>query len=177
VEGRFLQAAGIAGLRQQATRAVAQGAAGVFVSSGPQGDPIVLAAGLGPLVPDVLLGVRIELGPEERHPAMLARDLTSLDLACGGRSVLCFAPPFTEPLAEAAHLCRALWQAGEVVSDGPYFPVRAAANRTRPTGERSPLIAFDVTAGDELPAFLAAAGDLVLRPMIGRPDRCRLERL
>ena len=105
-------------------------------------------------MPDLLLGARIELGPTERHPAMLARDLTSLDLACGGRSVLCFAPPFTEELAEAAPLCRALWQAGEVVSDGPHFPVRAAANRTRPAGERSPLIAFDLTAGDELPAVL-----------------------
>ena len=137
----------MAGLRQQATRAAAQGVAAVFVTGGPQGDPVVLAAGLAALVPDVLLGARIELGPEERHPAMLARDLTSLDLACGRRSVLCFAPPFTEPLAEAALLCRALWQAGEVVSDGPYFPVQAAANRTRPAGEQSPLIAFDLTAG------------------------------
>jgi alkanesulfonate monooxygenase SsuD/methylene tetrahydromethanopterin reductase-like flavin-dependent oxidoreductase (luciferase family) len=176
VEGRFLQAADMDGLCRQATRAAAQGAAAAFLRSGPQGDPIVLAAGLGPVVPDMLLGARIELGPAERHPAMLARDLTSLDLACGGRSVLCFAPPFTEELAEAALLCRALWRAGEVVSDGPYFPVRAAANRTRPAGEHSPLIAFDLTAGDELPAFVAAAGDLVLRPLSGTPDACRLER-
>ena len=167
----------MAGLRQQAARAVAQGAGAVFLTGGPQGDPVVLAAGLAPLVPDVLLGARIELGPEERHPAMLARDLTSLDLACGGRSVLCFAPPFTEPLAEAAILCRALWQAGEVVSEGPCFPVQAAANRTRPAGEGSPLIAFDLTAGEPLPTFLAAVGDLVLRPVPGSPDACRLERL
>jgi alkanesulfonate monooxygenase SsuD/methylene tetrahydromethanopterin reductase-like flavin-dependent oxidoreductase (luciferase family) len=177
VEGRFLQAADLAGLCQQASQAAALGAAAVFLRSGPQGDPIVLAAGLGPVVPDVLLGARIELGPEERHPAMLARDLTSLDLACGGRSVLCFTPPFTEELAEAALLCRALWRAGEVVSGGPHFPVRAAANRTRPAGERSPLIAFDLTAGDDMPSFLAAAGDLVLQPVSGRPDACRLERV
>jgi alkanesulfonate monooxygenase SsuD/methylene tetrahydromethanopterin reductase-like flavin-dependent oxidoreductase (luciferase family) len=177
VEGRFLQAADMAGLCQQATEAAAQGAAAVFLRHGPQGDPIVLAAGLGPVVADVLLGARIALGPEERHPAMLARDLTSLDLACGGRSVLCFAPPFTEELAEAALLCRALWRAGEVDSDGPHFPVRAAANRTRPVGERSPLIAFDLTGGHELPAFLATAGDLMLRPVSGTPDACRLERV
>ena len=167
----------MAGLRQQATRAAAQGASAVFLTNGPLGDPVVLAAGLAPSVPGVLLGARIELGPEERHPAMLARDLTSLDLACGGRSVLCFAPPFSEPLAEAALLCRALWHAGEVVSDGPYFPVQAAANRTRPAGERSPVIAFDLTAGDELPTFLAAAGDFVLRPLTGTTDACRLERV
>ena len=167
----------MAGLRQQASQAAARGAAAVFLRSGPQGDPIVLAAGLGPVVPDVLLGAVIELGPRERHPAMLARDLTSLDLACGGRSVLCFAPPFTEELAEAALLCRALWQAGEVVSEGPNFPVQAAANRTRPAGEHSPLIAFDLTGGDELPPLVAAAGNLVLRPVNGTPDACRLERV
>jgi alkanesulfonate monooxygenase SsuD/methylene tetrahydromethanopterin reductase-like flavin-dependent oxidoreductase (luciferase family) len=175
VEGRFLQAADLAGLCRQATRAAAEGAAAVFLRSGPQGDPIVLAAGLGPVVPDVLLGARIQIGPQERHPAMLARDLTSLDLACGARSVLCFAPPFTQELAEAALLCRALWRAGAVVSDGPHFPVQAPANRTRPVGEHSPLIAFDLTAGDELPPFLPAAGDLVLRPVRGASDVCRLE--
>jgi alkanesulfonate monooxygenase SsuD/methylene tetrahydromethanopterin reductase-like flavin-dependent oxidoreductase (luciferase family) len=167
----------MAGLRQEAAQAAGQGAAAVFLRSGPQGDPVVLAAGLAPVVPGLFLGVRIELGPEERHPAMLARDLTSLDLACGGRSVLCFAPPFTEPLAEAALLCRALWQAGELVSDGPFFPVQAAANRTRPAGERSPLIAFDLTAGDELPASVAATGDLVLRAVSGAPHACHLERV
>ncbi len=167
----------MADLRRQATRAAAEGAAAVFVRGGPLGDPIVLAAGLAPVVPDVLLGVRIDLGPAERHPAMLARDLTCLDLACGGRSVLCFAPPFTEQLAEAAHLCRALWQAGEVVDDGPHYPVQAAANRARPAGERSPLIAFDLTAGDELPDFLAGAGDLKLRAVIGTPETCLMEQL
>jgi alkanesulfonate monooxygenase SsuD/methylene tetrahydromethanopterin reductase-like flavin-dependent oxidoreductase (luciferase family) len=177
VEGRFLQAADVAALRLRATQAAAEGAAAVFLRRGPQGDPVVLAAGLAPTLPDVLLGVRIELGPAERHPAMLARDLTSLDLACGGRSVLCFAPPFTEQVAEAALLCRALWQAGELASPGPHFPVRAAANRSRPSGEHSPLIAFDLTAGDGLPDFLASAGDLVLESVAGRPDACRMERV
>ncbi len=129
------------------------------------------------MVPDLLLGVRVELGPAERHPAMLGRDLTCLDLACGGRSVLCFAPPFTEQLAEAAHLCRALWRAGEVVGSGPHYPVQAAAGRARPTGERSPLIAFDLTRGDELPDFLAGAGDLRLRAVIGTPETCLMEQL
>ena len=108
---------------------------------------------------------------------MLARDLTCLDLVCGGRSVVCFTPPFTEQLAEAAHLCRALWQAGEVVDNGPHYPMRAPANRARPAGERSPLIAFDLTAGDELPDFLAGAGDLKLRAVIGTSETCLMEQL
>ena len=66
---------------------------------------------------------------------MLARDITSLDLVCGGRSVLCFAPPFGDSLEEAISVCRALWRAGEAVNEGPRFPVRAAANRSRPVGE------------------------------------------
>ena len=119
MDGRFLQAGDVAGLRAQAVSAEAQGAGVLFVSEGPLGDPIVLAAGLGPSVPRVLLGARLGLAPDGRHPALLARDMTSLDLVCGGRSVLCFTPPFDDRLAEAITLCRAMWQDGEVASDGP----------------------------------------------------------
>jgi alkanesulfonate monooxygenase SsuD/methylene tetrahydromethanopterin reductase-like flavin-dependent oxidoreductase (luciferase family) len=166
----------MAGLRRQATHAALQGAAAVFLSQGPLGDPIVLAAGLGPVVPDLLLGARIRLGPEARHPAVLARDFASFDLVCGGRSVLCFGPPFTEDVAEAVSLCRALWQQeGAVVGSGPRFPVQAAAGRSRPAGSGSPLIAFDLTAGQELPTFVAGAADLVVLPGPAAPDVCRLE--
>jgi len=174
VEGRFLQAADMDGLRRQATDAARQGADAVFLSQGPLGDPIVLAAGLGSVVPGLLLGARVPLGPEERHPAMVAREFTSLDLACGGRSVLCLVPPFTETLAEAAFLCRSLWREGEVVGVGPHFPVRAAAGRSRP-GDRSPLIALDLTAGHELPTVMAGAANLVVLPMSVAPEACRLE--
>jgi alkanesulfonate monooxygenase SsuD/methylene tetrahydromethanopterin reductase-like flavin-dependent oxidoreductase (luciferase family) len=175
VEGRFLQADEVAGLREEAGTAEAHGATAVFLSAGPLGDPIVLAAGLAPEVPDMLLGARINLSTEERHPAMLARDMTSLDLVCGGRSVLCFAPPFTDQLVEAIALCRALWKAGGLATDGPFFPVQAAANRTRPAGEGSPLVALDLTEGDELPVALAGAVDLVLRPTADDAV-CRLAR-
>jgi alkanesulfonate monooxygenase SsuD/methylene tetrahydromethanopterin reductase-like flavin-dependent oxidoreductase (luciferase family) len=175
VEGRFLRAHDTAGLRAEATRAGAEGAAAVFVGRSSLGDPIVLAAGLAPEVPRVLLGARVELGREERHPAVLARDITCLDLVCGGRSVLCFAPPFTEPLAEAIMLCRALWLPGQEVHGGPHFPVQPAANRARPLGGRSPLIALDLSAGDPLPDFLAGAADVLLRPIAARTGVCRLE--
>jgi alkanesulfonate monooxygenase SsuD/methylene tetrahydromethanopterin reductase-like flavin-dependent oxidoreductase (luciferase family) len=175
VEGRFLQANDTAGLRAEATRASAEGAAAVFLSESALGDPIVLAAGLAPGLPRVLLGARVELSRQERHPAMLARDITCLDLVCGGRSVLCFAPPFAEPLAEAILLCRALWLSGEAVHGGPHFPVQAAASRARPAGGESPLIALDLSAGDELPDFLVGAADLLLRPTTATPAACRLE--
>jgi alkanesulfonate monooxygenase SsuD/methylene tetrahydromethanopterin reductase-like flavin-dependent oxidoreductase (luciferase family) len=177
VEGRFLQAGDTAGLRAEATRASAEGAAAVFLSESALGDPIVLAAGLAPLVPRVLLGARIEWDREGRHPALLARDVTSLDLVCGGRSVLCFAPPFTEPLAEAVALCRALWLSGEAVHEGPLFPVQPAANRARPAGREIPQIALDLTSGDEVPSFLAGAADLLLWPLADDVAACRLERV
>lgn len=175
VNARFLEAGDLAGLRAEATRAAAEGAAAVFLRESPLGDPIVLAAGLGPVVPRLLLGARITLTPAGRHPAMLARDATSLDLVCGGRSVLCFAPPFTGDLPEAIALCRALWREGEVVSEGPRFPVHAAANRARPAAAGSPLVALDLTAAGELPPFLAGAADLLLRPGNGPAAVCRLE--
>jgi alkanesulfonate monooxygenase SsuD/methylene tetrahydromethanopterin reductase-like flavin-dependent oxidoreductase (luciferase family) len=176
VEGRFLQAGDTAGLRAEATRADAEGVAAVFVSESVLGDPIVLAAGLAPLVPRVLLGARVEWCVGGRHPALLARDVTSLDLVCGGRSVLCFAPPFTEPLAEVISLCRALWLTGEAVHQGPLFPIQAAANRARPAGREIPPIALDLSSGEEVPPFLVGRADLLLWPTAATSSACRLER-
>ena len=147
----------------------------MFLSQSALGDPIVLASGLAPGVPRVLLGARFELGRQERHPALLARDMTCLDLLSGGRSVLCFAPPFTEPSGGGDPPVPGPVRAGEAVHGGPRFPVRAAANRARPAGEGSPLIALDLTAGDELPGFLVGSADLLLRPSAASPAACRLE--
>lgn len=148
----------------------------MFLGSGPLGDPVVLAAGLADLVPGLLLGARIDLRADGRHPAMLARDVTSLDLVCRGRSILCFAPPFTGELAEAISLCRAMWRAGEVVSAGPNFAVQAAPDRARPAGEGSPRIAIDLTGGDGPPDDVAGRVDLFLYPT-AVPAVCRLERM
>ena len=175
MEGRFLRADDVAGLRTQAVAALEAGAGVVFLGEGPLGDPIVLVAGLSPAVPDLILGVRLALAPEARHPAMLARELTSLDLVCGGRSVLCFTPPFDDRLAEAIALCRAMWRDGEAVSDGVHFPVEHAVNRPPPAGGGSPLVALDLTGGAELPAALAVAADLLVHPT-DDPAVCRVER-
>ena len=176
MDGRFLQANDTAGLRAEASRAEAEGAAAVFLRAGELGDPIVQAAGLAPDVPRLLLGARIGLDRRERHPAMLAREITSLDLICGGRSVLCFAPPFADSLEEAIAVCRALWRSGEAVCDGPQYPVRAAPNRSRPLDETGPLIALDLSSGEGVPRSLAGAADLLLRPA-DTSAACTLERV
>ena len=144
VDARFLQAGDMAGLRTEAVRAAADGAQVLFVSPGDLGDPFVLAAGLAPRVPGVLLGVRLGLAEDGRHPAMLAREVTSLDLVCGGRSVLCFGPPFDDQLAEAIALCRAMWREGEADERGPALPGAGrrqparARRRGEPTGRARP---------------------------------------
>jgi alkanesulfonate monooxygenase SsuD/methylene tetrahydromethanopterin reductase-like flavin-dependent oxidoreductase (luciferase family) len=175
VDARFLQAGDVAGLRAEAERAGADGADVIFVSRGTLGDPFVLAAGLSLSVPRALVGVRLGLSEDGRHPAILAREVTSLDLVCGGRSVLCFTPPFDGRLAEAIALCRALWREGEADSTGPHFPVHAAVNRPRPAGTGSPLVALDLTGGDELPDVLADVADLLVHgtddAAVGRVER------
>ncbi len=147
------------------------------MSEGSLGDPIVLAAGLSSSVPGLLLGARLGLASDGRHPALLARDMTSLDLVCGGRSVLCFTPPFDDRLAEAITLCRAMWRDGEAASGGPYFPVSGAVNRPRPAGAGSPLIALDLTApAAERPEASYGAADLLLHPT-DEPTVCLVERV
>jgi hypothetical protein len=170
----------------------------VIVRQGPLGDPIVLAAGLSPAVPRVLLGACVALGRDGRHPALVARELTSLDHVCGGRSALCCAPPFDERLAEALALCRAMWREGHAVSEGPAFPAPGARHRPRPARAAGPVIALDLTgvgrrdgqggqdgqagqggqageAGGLLDDVVALA-DFVLRPT-GDPVVGRLERV
>jgi len=176
VDARFLSGLDGASLRQEAVRAEAEGTAALFVRPGPLGDPVVLAAGLSPGVPRVLLGACVALGRDGRHPALVAREFTSLDLACGGRSALCCAPPFDAILAEALALCRAMWREGHAVSEGPAFPVADARHRPRPAGPASPVIALDLTAAaGEVSGDVAALADFVLVPTRD-PAVCRMER-
>jgi alkanesulfonate monooxygenase SsuD/methylene tetrahydromethanopterin reductase-like flavin-dependent oxidoreductase (luciferase family) len=177
VEGRFLHPDDVAGLHAAARRAVADGAAALFLSEGALGDPFVLAAALSVSVPDVLLGARVVSPPEGRHPTLLARETTSLDLVCGGRSVLCFIPPFGDDLAEAIALCRAMWRDGTATTQGPAFPVSGAANRPGPAGVDSPLVALDLTSsGGLVPPVSDGLADLLLFPT-SDDAICRLERV
>ena len=137
------------------------------MGEGALGDPFVLLAGLSDAVPDVLLAARVTLGTGEegegRHPALLAREATTLDLVCGGRTVLCFAPPFGDGLEEAIGLCRAMWRDGTATSEGPVYPVAGAVNRPQPAGEGSPLLALDLT---ESGAREEAGGRAALADMV-----------
>jgi hypothetical protein len=62
-----------------------------------------------------------------------------------------------------------------VDSAGPHFPVHAAVNRPRPAGAGSPLVALDLTGGDERPVVLSDAADLLVHrtddAAVGRVER------
>ena len=177
---RLLEATDLAALRAEAVRAKEEGIEAVLVGEGPLGDPFVLLAGLSDAVPGLTLAARVVLGEDGRHPTLLAREATSLDLVDGGRTVLCFGPPFGEGLDEAIGICRAMWRDGTATNDGPVYPVADALNRPGPAGEGSPLLALDLTgpgARDEAGGSAALADLLVVRSEVGDGAVLRLERV
>jgi alkanesulfonate monooxygenase SsuD/methylene tetrahydromethanopterin reductase-like flavin-dependent oxidoreductase (luciferase family) len=165
VEGRLLNEPTIPALRAAAHRAQAEGLAAVFLADGPLGDPIVLAAALCSPGSDMLWGIRTDLTAQpHRHPTLLAREMTTLDLVTGGCALLAYRPPFTEAMAEAIALSRGMWRDGIAASDGPYYPVAGAINRPRPQRGDGPPIALDLTEGATIdPAFLALADILLVQ--------------
>jgi alkanesulfonate monooxygenase SsuD/methylene tetrahydromethanopterin reductase-like flavin-dependent oxidoreductase (luciferase family) len=175
---RFLQAEDLAALRAEAVRAKEEGIGALLVAGGPLGDPFVLLAGLSDAVPGLTLVARVVLGEDGRHPTLLAREATSLDLVDGGRTVLCFGPPFGSGLDEAIGICRAMWQEGAGTSEGPVYPVANAVNRPGPARAGSPLIALDLTepgARDEAGGTAALADMVVVRDEAGDGAGWRLE--
>jgi alkanesulfonate monooxygenase SsuD/methylene tetrahydromethanopterin reductase-like flavin-dependent oxidoreductase (luciferase family) len=183
VDGWFLPGDDADGMRAAAAAAESAGAGAVIVREGPAGDPLVLVGALATTVSEALLGVCVgldqEAAGERRHPTVLARDMTTLDLLSNGRSLLCFAPPFGPAHLEAVALCRAMWRLGLAESAGPIYPVPGAINRPQPAGGSSPRLALDLTTGEtDVPPDLIGAVDYLLRP--GGPGRpgsaCRMER-
>jgi alkanesulfonate monooxygenase SsuD/methylene tetrahydromethanopterin reductase-like flavin-dependent oxidoreductase (luciferase family) len=177
---RYLQAQDVGALRAEAVRAKEEGIEAVLVGHGPLGDPFVLLAGLSAALPGMVLGARVVLGDDGRHPTLLAREATSLDLVVGGRTVLCFGPPFGDGLGEAIGICRAMWRDGTATSEGPVYPVAGALNRPGPAGEGNPLIALDLTgpgARDEAGGRAALADMVVVRDEAGDGTVWRLERV
>jgi alkanesulfonate monooxygenase SsuD/methylene tetrahydromethanopterin reductase-like flavin-dependent oxidoreductase (luciferase family) len=167
---RFLEAEELAALRAEAARAREEGFEAVSVGSGPLGDPFVLLAGLSDALPGMMLAARVVLGDDGRHPTLLAREATSLDLVHGGGTVLCFEPPFGDGLGEAIGICQAMWREGATTSEGPVYPVAGAVNRPGPAGDDSPLIALDLTrpgARDEAGGSAALADMVVVREEAG----------
>jgi alkanesulfonate monooxygenase SsuD/methylene tetrahydromethanopterin reductase-like flavin-dependent oxidoreductase (luciferase family) len=151
-------------LRAAAVRAEEEGTAAVFVLDGPLGEATVLAGAVSVWTSSIWVGVSVTLGTRpHRHPAVLAREMTTLDLISHGRSVLAFRAPFDDATAEAVSLCRSMWLDGTAASHGPHYPVAGAVNRPGPHRKEGPRIALDLTDGSEASPGLLGLVDFVIR--------------
>ncbi len=165
VEGRILEPSTLDELITTATTVDTGHVDALFIGDGLLGDAITLAAAIAGRTARILIGIRSE--PEvhpHRHPTVLARDMTTLDLLCHGRAVLVFGGPFSQDTTEAAALCRDMWRNGVAASEGPTYPVAGAINRPGPYSQQSPQMALDLTKGHEPSLELLALADLVLIP-------------
>jgi alkanesulfonate monooxygenase SsuD/methylene tetrahydromethanopterin reductase-like flavin-dependent oxidoreductase (luciferase family) len=145
-----------------AGRPAGQGLAGLAC------DACTMAAAAVALEEVALLGVVSTL-PEDRHPAVLARDVTTLDVASGGRAAVLLRWAWNGPseqrdtgtseglpggpsaacayLGEAVAVCRSVLQDDDPVFEGTYLRVAGAVNRPRPRRPGGPPLLVEVPAG------------------------------
>lgn len=150
--------AGLESWWRLARAGVEAGATTVWIGSGPPAtelavaaewcDPCTLAAGLGAKLEHVGLGV-VSAVPGGRHPAVLAREVTTLDVLCGGRAALqlCWDAPAPidvtvacEHLTDAVAVCAAMLRGSDPAYDGRYFHVSGAVNRPPPRQAGGPPV-------------------------------------
>ena len=125
----------------------------------PHCDACTLAAGLVPATVALTLGVVAGIGPGDRLPSVLARDLTALDVVSGGRSAVLLdagpeaagpegpGPATCRRLAEAAAVCRALFTEGPTEFDGAFYLLTGAMNRPGPVRPGGPAVLVGLPAG------------------------------
>ena len=131
-------------------------------------DACTIAAAAITLQDAALLGV-VSMLPVDRHPAVLARDVTTLDVASGGRAAVLLrwarsgglGQPSTGPrgevpgeppdactyLGEAVAVCRSVLGNDVPVFDGEYLHVAGAVNRPSPRRPGGPPIFVEVPTG------------------------------
>ncbi len=131
-------------------------------------DACTIAAAAVSLVDAALLGVVSEI-PVGRHPAVLARDVTTLDVLSDGRAAVLLrwggtarpapAPPAVtrdgpplelsaacQHLGEAVAVCRSVLQDDDPVFEGTYLHVAGAVNRPPPRRPGGPPLFVEVPA-------------------------------
>lgn len=127
-------------------------------------DPCTLAGSVARELGGASIGV-VSPVPGGRHPSVLARDVTTLDVLSAGRAALQVrwtAPAPTdltvacEHLADAVAVCAAMLRGGDPDHDGHHFRVSGALNRPAPRQEGGPPIV--VASPGVLDTELAAGG-------------------
>lgn len=97
-----------------------------------------VAGSLATVPGPITLGIISEVRPAGRHPSVLARDITAVDVLCGGRcSVLLHGGGAA--LAEAVQVCHLIFRGGVVSFSGRHFHLDGAVNRPLPA-HRPPVL-------------------------------------
>jgi hypothetical protein len=150
------------------------------VRDGRHADALTLAAGLAESTGVPAVGVIADVGLG-RHPAVLARDLITLDLLTRGRAVLALrddpwgqgadggtGPPGTgsgsghldlRRLGEAVAICRSMFTGSPPPAPGRYFSIGAVNEQLRPEQPEGPLIVVEVVGVGRRGPDQPGAGD------------------
>ena len=129
--------------RSIAVAAERHGAGAVWIADGGC-EPCTLAGGLVPVTDHIVLGVVCELAGG-RHPAVLARDVTALDVTSDGRAGLLVDGTASE-LDEAVAICRALFAGQSLQFTGQHYDVDGAVNRPAPVRPGGPVLLRQLSA-------------------------------
>ena len=104
-------------------------------------DACTVAGGLVARTTSLTLGVESGVGGDDRNPAVLARDVTALDVVSAGRAaVLLRSEEGWERLTEAYQVCRRLFTEEAPSYQGRFFHLVEAANRPRPVRSGGPTL-------------------------------------
>lgn len=150
----------------------------------PACDPCTLAAAFAHRRRGALVGVAATF-PHGRAPAVLARDVSTLDVLSGGGAAVLLRwedEGGCDYLAEAAQVCRAVFREPSPVFEGRHVHVAGAVNRPAPIQPGGPPIVVDLpqAGGSATLARLLTWATAVV--CSGAPDavgawRVRLDRL
>lgn len=140
IEGDLISVAEVARLAEDAALSTLW-----LAEAGPGGiDPVPLAGSLA--IATTRLGVGIMIRPSRgRHPSVLARDVTTIDLLTDGRAAVALVedgagPLDVERLGEAASILHLLFTEEEVTTSGRFYEVAELTTRPRPLRPEGPPV-------------------------------------
>jgi F420-dependent oxidoreductase-like protein len=153
---------------------------GIGKTEEPMFEAYTLLGGLAARTAAARLGAMVT-GVTYRNPALLAKEVTALDVLSGGRAVLGIGaawfeaehrglgfdfPPLTERfqrLEEALIICRAMFTEDAPSYDGRFYRIEGAVNRPRPVHPGGP------------PILIGGGGERRTLPLVARyADACNL---
>lgn len=167
--------AGAAGVRltiELARAAEAAGLATAWVPDGGSVDPVVLMGAIARRTSTAGVGLLVA-GTGRRQPAVLAKEVTTVDVLAGGRAALALGLPRPQGgsgagggvdpedtgarLRHAAAVCRSMFRAAPVTMTGPLGPVAGAANVPPPVRPGGPPLLAGLQDPLQLPDLAAWA--------------------